>query len=262
MTAMLPEILHACWPARSGGTGEAGRSGPALKATVQYSCVPLALEACQAVRGESQSQVCKHGVGTVPAAPTHHSALLQDGEQRLALHSEALLHPLKAGRLDFAVAAGAAPVCLASCRLQLSILTSGAAQEWRCMQTPSVSICFWQQCSRTRAHALQLECKTATDNLPCHFSFRLTSMMAAPPVRIDALQDVQADWLQACQHPSHVIHIVHLIHSILCSELLQALQERRIPTGRYIGAAAQGSRVCLGPNIDAQACAAISKQGD
>ena len=100
-----PACMLAClvW-----GTVEVGGSGPALKATVQYSCVPLALEACQAVRGVTHNQVCKHGVGTVPAAPTHHSALLQDREQSLALHSEALLHPLKAGRLDFAVTAGTA----------------------------------------------------------------------------------------------------------------------------------------------------------
>ena len=72
-------------------------------------------------------------------------------------------------------------------------------------------------------HALQLECKTATDTFPCNLSFILTSMMAVAPVRIDALQDVQADWLQARQHSSHVINIVHFIHSIFCSELLQTL---------------------------------------
>ena len=71
-------------------------------------------------------------MGTAPAAPTHHSALLQDREQSLALHSEALLHPLKAGRLNFAVTAGTAPVCSVSCRLQLLILTSETAQQWCC----------------------------------------------------------------------------------------------------------------------------------
>ena len=118
----------ACMPPRlAWGIVEVGKSGPALKTAVQHSCVFHAAETRQA--GVSQNQVCKHGVRTAPATPTHHSALLKDREESLALHSEALLHSLKAGRLDIAVTAGTAPVRSASSRLQLRILTSETAQE-------------------------------------------------------------------------------------------------------------------------------------
>lgn len=84
-------------------------------------------------------------------------------------------------------------------------------------------------------------------------SFRLTSMLAIPPVRIDALQNVQAHWLQARQHSSHLINIVHLVHSVFCAELFQTLQERCTLTGRGISTSVQAGSVCLGPNFEAQA---------
>ena len=88
------------------------------------------------------------------------------------------------------------------------------------------------------------------ETIPPANSFCLSSMRSVPPVRIDALQDVQADWLQPCQHSSHVINIVHLIHSVLCSELFQALQKRcnrdtSVQQCRPAG-------YCWGPDIETQ----------